>query len=241
VTRVFAAASLLVLALLYLPHAMAMNYADRYYFQLALPAFLIFLLVEDARGSSRIAAIAACIFFLALSVSGLIYGVAYFPTLRRAQIDLGTRLAPYASGHTLLTGEAGALPYYSGWTTYDFLGLGTNAFARAPMTVADLRRIHPDLIILFGESPGPEALNEADTATTLAANPVVREYLLEQDGYGYAGASHANGYFLVEFLRNDTPQHDEILDALQENASSSVETHFSLRDLLLQRYVPWSR
>jgi hypothetical protein len=193
------------------------------------------------RANSRIAAISAAIFFLVLSVSGLIYGVAYFPTLRRAQIDLGERLAPYASGHTLLTGEAGALPYYSGWTTYDFLGLGTNAFARAPMTVADLRRIHPDLIILFGESPGPEALNEADTTTTLAANPIVREYLLEEDGYGYAGASHANGYFLVEFLRNDTPQHDEILDALQENASSSVETHFSLRDLLLQRYVPWSR
>jgi hypothetical protein len=240
VTRVFAAGSLLLLAMLYLPHAMAMNFADRYYFQLALPVFLIFLLVEDARGSSRIAAVAAAIFFLVLSVSGLIYGVAYFPTLRRAQIDLGQRLAPYASGHTLLTGEAGAIPYYSGWITYDFLGLGTNAFARAPMTVADLRRMHPDLILLFGDTPGPEALNEADTATTLAANPVVREYLLEQDGYGYAGASHANGYYLVEFLRIDTPQHDEILDALQQNASSSAETHFSLRDLLLQRYVPWS-
>ena len=241
VTRVFAAASLLLLALLYLPHAMAMNYADRYYFQLTLPVFLIFLLVEDVRANSRIAAISAAIFFLVLSVSGLIYGVAYFPTLRRAQIDLGQRLAPFAAGHTLLTGEAGAIPYYSGWTTYDFLGLGTNAFARAPMTVADLQRIHPDLIILFGDTPGPEALDETDTATTLAANPMVRAYLTQSHEYSYAGASHANGYYLVEFLRDDTPQHDEILAALRENARRSAETHFSPRDLLLQRYVPWDR
>jgi hypothetical protein len=125
--------------------------------------------------------------------------------------------------------------------TYDFLGLGTNKFARAPMTVADLRQIHPDLILLFGDTPGPEALDEADTATTLAANPVVREYLKESNEYQYAGASHANGYYLVEFLRSDTAQHDQILDALRQNARTSAESHFSLRDLLQQRYVPWTR
>jgi hypothetical protein len=43
----------------------------------------------------------------------------------------------------------------------------------------------------------------------------------------------------VEFLRRDTPQHDEIVRALQQNAKSSAKSDLTWRDMLLQRYVRW--
>jgi hypothetical protein len=89
------------------------------------------------------AAIAAGIFFLAVSPSTVLEEITYFPILLRAHVDLGTRLAPFAQGHTLITGETGALPYYSNWVTYDFLGLGTNRLSPATLTVSELRAHSP--------------------------------------------------------------------------------------------------
>jgi len=53
------------------------------------------------------------------------------------------------------------------------------------------------------------------------------------------GAARCDGFYLVSFLRNDTPQHDQILAALQQNTQVSATTNFSLKSLLFQRYVPW--
>lgn len=241
VTRAFALTSLALMVLLFAPHDMPMNYADRFYFQLTFPVLLLFFIVEDAARNARIMAIACSVFLLGLSPSGLISGIAYFPDLLRAQVDLGRRLAPFAPGHVLFTGEAGAIPYYSGWTAYDFLGLGTYSFARNGATLDELERIHPDLILIFANTPGPQAVDDPDHPGPMRSNTVFARYLRETNGYDYAGASRCNGYYLVSFLRKDTPQHDQILATLQQNTQTSAAAHLSLRALLLQHYVPWSQ
>jgi hypothetical protein len=63
----------------------------------------------------------------------------------------------------------------------------------------------------------------------------------QSNDYRYAGAARCDGFYLVSFLRNDTPQHDQILAALQQNTQVSATTNFSLKSLLFQRYVPWSQ
>jgi hypothetical protein len=241
VTRVFALTSFLLMVLLFAPHAMPMNYADRFYFQLTLPVLLLFFIVEDAARNARILAIVSAVFLLALSPSGLIGGITYFPGLRRAQMDIGQRLATFSPDHVIFTGEAGVIPYYSGWVAYDFLGLGTYSFARDGITVEQLQRIHPDVILVFADAPGPESIRDSNHPGPMRSNTVVAQYLRQVDDYDYAGASRCDTFYLVSFVRRDTPQHDRIVATLQQNTETSATTHFSFRSLFLQEYVPWSQ
>jgi hypothetical protein len=241
VTRIFSACSFLTLLLVFAPNAVQMNFADRFYLQLTFPIFFLFLIAEDAAPVSRIAAIVAGISLLLILPANLIYGATNFLITKRSHIDLGRRLAPFAQDHVLFAGAAGAIPYYSGWVTYDFLGLGTNRFMAPAITLSQMEHIHPDVIVIFGDSAGPEAAEESEKAGSLAVNPLVLAYMRQSNDYQYAGAARADGFYLVSFLRNDTPQHDQILAALQQNTEISARTDFSLKSLLLQRYVPWSQ
>jgi hypothetical protein len=227
-------------------HAMAMNFADRFYFQLTLPIVLLFFVTEDVVDNARIATLLAAVFVLGISPSFLKSSLSYFPDLLRGQGDIGRRLAPFAPGHIMLTGEAGLLPYASGWVSYDLFGLGTHEFAGHPPTRAQLQALHPDLVLVFANRPGPAVLDETRSAVAPtsvdAANFAVLDYLsAARLQYQYAGSSLCNGFYLTSFLRSDTPDHDAILAALQQNAIASAETHLSVRKLLLQQYVPWSR
>ena len=112
------------------------------------------------RPISRIAAIVAGISLLLILPGNLIYGATNFLITKRSHIDLGQRLAPFAQDHILFAGAAGAIPYYSGWVTYDFLGLATNRFIAPAITLPQLQHIHPDIILIFADSPGPEAAEE---------------------------------------------------------------------------------
>jgi len=241
VTRTFAACSFMVLLLLYAPNSVPMNFADRFYLQLTFPIFFLFLIAEDVAPISRIAAIVAGISLLLILPGNLIYGATNFLITKRSHIDLGQRLAPFAQDHILFAGAAGAIPYYSGWVTYDFLGLATNRFIAPAITLPQLQHIHPDIILIFADSPGPEAAEESEGGGSLAVNPLVLAYMRQSNDYRYAGAARCDGFYLVSFLRNDTPQHDQILAALQQNTQVSATTNFSLKSLLFQRYVPWSQ
>ena len=134
---------------------MLMNYADRFYFQVTFPILLFFLIAEEVARAARIACILAAILVFAVNPYYLREELRYYPYLRNANVDLGKRLAPYAANHTLFTGDAGAIPYYSNWFTYDFFGLGTNQIAREGVTLTFMQQHHPDLILI--ESPLPDA------------------------------------------------------------------------------------
>jgi hypothetical protein len=55
---------------------------------------------------------------------------------------------------TLLTTEAGVVPYYSGWPSYDAWGLSTAAFAQHLIQPEDVTRLHPDILLIHtGEAP----------------------------------------------------------------------------------------
>ena len=50
---------------------------------------------------------------------------------------------------TLLATEAGTLPYYSGWKTYDPWGLNTAEFATRLFQPGDVKALHPDALLVF--------------------------------------------------------------------------------------------
>ena len=120
-----------------------MNFCSRYYFQVCLPVFAVFLIADDIARISRLAAVTAVILLLSATPSELRYGLVYFPGLLRAHVDLGKRLAPFTKDHTLLAGDVGVIPYYSQWTSFDFAGLATNSIAQHPLTAAGLEARTP--------------------------------------------------------------------------------------------------
>jgi arabinofuranosyltransferase len=239
-TRVFALCALALLLLLFAPHEMAMNYADRFYVQLTLPVLLIFLITEDVPRLSRFAALIAALFVLAISPTELLRQIKYPSNIARAHFDIGKRLAPFAANHTLIAGDVGGIPFYSNWFSYDFLGLATNTIAQHGLTVADLQQIHPDLIILYNANPGPALLHDGSwVGGPLRTGRALVDYINQSGEYQYAGSAKSNGFYLVEFLRKDTPQHDQILSTLQQNTVTST-TRLSLGQLFLQKYLPSS-
>jgi hypothetical protein len=150
-------------------------------------------------------------------------------------------LAPFAAGHTLIAGDVGGIPFYSNWQSYDFAGLGTNSIAQHGLTVPTLESLHPDLIILYDAKPGPGLLEDGSWSGDPEPNvrPII-QYIWQSGDYQYAGSAKSHSFYLVEFLRKDTLQHDAILATLQENTLTST-TGISLKSLLLQRYLPSSR
>ena len=241
VTRVFAVCALALLVLLVFPHDMPMNYADRYIFQVSLPVVLLFLIAEDITEMARIAAATVAVFLVALSPAEMVYGVKYFPSMVHAHVDIGKRLAPFAANHTMLAGDVGVIPYYSDWVTYDFTGLATGSIARHGVDAASLAQMRPDLIILYNAKPGPELLVDHSWVGPEPAASTIRQYIRDSGEYEYAASSRANHFYLVEFVRKDTPQFAQIVATLQQNGVDSERAKLSFKDLLLQRYVPWSK
>jgi hypothetical protein len=197
---------------------------------------LFFVIAEDVVRIGRLTGILVLYMVMCVTPSDVTELLPYFPYLQRAHMDLGKRLSPFARNHTLMLGDAGAVPYYSNWVSYDFLGLCTSSVAKNGMTEDFLRTIHPDLILVYSSHPGP-------TVETLKGDSqeLVVQYARESGDYDYAGESRWQNFYLVEFLRKDTPDREAILRALHENTVLSSQTSFSTRKLFLQEYVPWSQ
>ena len=64
------------------------------------------------------------------------------------RVALARALARF-DGRTLLTTEAGALPYFSGWRSFDVLGLNSEEIAHDGLTLDLLDRIDPDVIMML--------------------------------------------------------------------------------------------
>jgi hypothetical protein len=185
---------------------------------------------------ARLASAIAAVLLFSITVPYLVTALNYFPYRTQADIDLAQRLAPFAEGHTILTPNAGAIPYYSNWFSYDFFGLGTYRIGPDKLTVDYLKQIHPDLILV--ESPEP-ALKDFWSLGAYPNKAVEIEFLKESSDYEYVGESGCCQVYNVEFLRKDTPQHDQIVAALKQNMQSSSQSTLTFKDLLLQRYVRW--
>jgi hypothetical protein len=98
------------------------------------------------------------------------------------------------------------------------------------------KEFHPDLILVESTHPGMGVLQEP----TYSSKQTEIDYIQQSGEYDYVGESGAPWLYNVEFLRKDTPQHDEIVRALRENMRSSANSKVTLKDILLQRYVRWS-
>jgi len=92
----------------------------------------------------------ATLAFWAFAVAPFWVAVAHLIVLesRLPQPTVAGGLAAVPGQNSMITTEAGALPYYSRWIAYDAWGLNTAKFARHIPLPSDVVNIHPDLVIV---------------------------------------------------------------------------------------------
>ncbi|MGW5723907.1 hypothetical protein ACWEVP_47615 [Amycolatopsis sp. NPDC003865] len=82
----------------------------------------------------------------------------YGPDLQRAHIAIGKGLAEAdvpAPARSLAVTDAGAIPYYSGWTSIDYIGLNDAAIARGADPTQVVMQARPTVIVVTANGPEP--------------------------------------------------------------------------------------
>lgn len=132
---------------------------------------------------------------------------------------------------SMITTEAGFLPYYSGWATYDPWGLNTPEFAHRFVQPEDVGRLHADVIVVHPDQPescliqpGWQTQYAGRTWPNLSRNLVIgadaSRYELWLVSYGSEFYRRRRGWHYGEgdrecwFLLKDSPRYSGIAEAL---------------------------
>ena len=125
------------------------NVAARFFFYLPLATAIIIAANWAKLGEHKIPVFRiGCLAWLVLLMSPLFREVRTFRDEQFGDVESIAEELSHATRHgTILTSEAGFIPYFSNWTTYDAWGLNTPEFAHRLFQSADVGRIRPDLVV----------------------------------------------------------------------------------------------
>jgi len=147
--------------------------------------------------------------------------------------DIATDLRSMERG-TLLSSEAGILPYYSEWPATDPWGLNTATFAHRFFQPGDVEEIRPSIIHIHpniedGCSPnsawgtGYKVRSWQGLTRNIILGASRQHYDVWQTSYGSERYrerkhwSHGEGDITCWFVRKDTPQHDAVIAVLKRH------------------------
>jgi len=135
--------------------------------------------------------------------------LAYARGLETAHIKLGKELRATASvTDSLACGDAGALPYYSGLTTIDTLGLNDAHIARLPGVFNDkydveyvLRREPTYIVLLSGSSHNVGFIGKTKANRATFLHPQFRAHYRYLREYTFR-KGYSDGYYLFLYVRD---------------------------------------
>lgn len=239
--RVLGLGSLFILLFLYYPSGLATDIGSRFFFQITFFIFLIgFLIVDQLKAKS---AFLVVIFFFLASIYQSWMAVPWlskiYPVFHQGHIDVGQRLAKYKDkGYTVAVCEAGAIPYYSQWHSYDLLALADERLARETLTLDYLEDTKPDLFLIISDTMGIGHLT-----LTLGQDPkstkdaIFKEFLAKHPEYEYIGASKRFfDTWTISILNKNIPDYEAIKQDLLENEEMSNNTKIPWKKVLGQKY-----
>jgi hypothetical protein len=195
--------SFAIIYIVYVRSSLAMNYANRFWFQLFWP-MIIYSTASNNRMDSfasllgfhggfnyvslRAGAMSALSFFwiagntLITNPSEIMFLATYFGRAIRSHANLGlalNQILPHDA--TIFVGDAGLIPYHARRMTYDPLALGTKEIAKKGITEEFLKRVKPDVFILHAST----CTDEATSGTYYAWDKEVA--YIKANGYRYLG------------------------------------------------------
>ena len=218
--RILLICSLLINGL-YAYSDLQMNFADRFPFQSLAPFYLAAIVITGKKQRDLYNLTMLLMFLI-----GTVWGTTnfsqiatYYPRLQSVYGSLGVALSKYKDDKlTLMAGDVGLIPYYSGWTTFDFIGLTNKRVSRKGMTVELAEEINPDLILIYSNVGA-----EPQTGFDYVRNQLpVKAYLNGSEKYGYVGAVELNeSFYLLAYLKKTVGKFDEIKASINNVALHS--------------------
>lgn len=239
--RILGTIGFLILLFLYYPSGLATDIGTRFFFQVSFYVILLgFLIVDQLK--SKLAYISVCIFLVSMTwstIGNLPFAASIYPIFHHSHIDIGQRLSPYSEkGYSVLVCEAGAIPYYSRWKSYDLLALADERLARESLTLDYLEDTHPDLMLVISDSPEIGRLT-----VTLSPSPkrtqekIFKEFLAGHPEYKYVAASKRwfNNY-TISIMDTTIADYETLKATLKENEATSNAYRFSFKDAVTQKF-----
>ena len=127
----------------------------------------------------------------------------------------------------------GAVPYYSDWQAYDYLGLCSNEVAHHGLTMNFIETANPDLILLY-------ARDSPLTFDHTREQVMIGDYMKGRGSYVYIGSVRWAAFYVAEYLKRDTSEFSQISGALRAANEQNSKFHYGvseLRGILEQRYL----
>ncbi|MBY0408275.1 MAG: hypothetical protein K2Q01_11340 [Rickettsiales bacterium] len=218
--RLIVCMAVFVYSVTYLHANLVMNYATRFPLQMFLPVVLAAALPLSKLGKIKQACAALLLLwhlFSCYDTYELNLMLTYGPNLEHSDVALGKTLAPYRDKHySMLVSDSGASAYYSGWKSYDFLGLADVVIAHNGLSREYLNHTRPDLILYRAYGP-----TEAE-AVTWGDWYLVAEYMQANPHYDYiAPLTFSDDYYYLIYLKNTLPDYQALKAAITETAEKS--------------------
>jgi len=234
--RILLGAAIFLNIFLYGKSDLQMDYADRFPFQTLFPFFLAaFVLVNNRNTSIMVFIVVSFILGGIFSnKSEFVHLATYYPKAIQSHAKLGVALSKFKNENlSLMIGDAGMVPYFSEWHTYDSIGLANVNVAHDGFSLEYMKKIQPDLIIMYSTTPDKEGIRLDDYN-----QHYIYSYITESQQYSFVGASRwQDNYYMLAFLKNSAHRFEEIKQTIQDIDSETREFKVSKNDFLLQKYL----
>lgn len=206
-------------ALAYLPSVLAMNYAQRFQFQIAWPLLIAALVASGAPALKRIVTgvVASVILFVAIPFPYSAYRdlVADLPRMESSVGEVGRVLAESEiHDGVVVMGDAGLLPFVSGWELLDTRFLGTpSTFGSAGIAV-QIDGSRPMVLLLYAYSRDRVGLRSEEAVYESAAVRERFEFL--------GGLRARERYWFHVWVSPDLMRRGDVVDRLVQAIDNST-------------------
>lgn len=214
--------AVLVLVGLYLKGQLEMNFSDRFFYQVCIPALLFLCARIDMRNFplKNIATCALVVLLAGVVTRGLgnDYVRTYTYSLYNSYRVMGDALGQFADrGYSLLAGDCGILPYRSGWRVFDYMGLANMHVARHGLSIEYLREADPDVLIVYAPRDGEPTEEDVEMASD--RTKVILGYVAEAQRYRYVDSFTSGNYYNAMYVKRGLPDESALAIEIKKAAS----------------------
>jgi hypothetical protein len=146
--------------------------------------------------------------------------------------------------YTLMVSDAGVIPYYADWKTYDSIGLVDIEIAHNKNNIEYMRKISPDVIFMQAKGMDLSSLR-----LNYHGFNIIYDYIKESEKYDFVTSLQlSSSYYMAIFVKKDLADYQNIRMDMIEDAKFASMVNFTenknkgqiIKDILTLKYLNFS-
>jgi hypothetical protein len=235
---------------------LAMNYAYRFFMQIYIPLFIYAVYFINQNNKKELSGYFCNKVTAYLTALLLIILPNFDYPILSNHITMGTRmynsykkvgdsLNKYKDkSYTLMVSDAGVIPYYADWKTYDSIGLVDIEIAHNKNNIEYMRKISPDVIFMQAKGMDLSSLR-----LNYHGFNIIYDYIKESEKYDFVTSLQlSSSYYMAIFVKKDLADYQNIRMDMIEDAKFASMVNFTenknkgqiIKDILTLKYLNFS-